>query len=246
MAGHSHWANIKHKKGAIDRKRGKIWGKIAKKIMVAAKGGPDPRDNLSLRYIIDEAKAANMPKDTIQKAIEKGSGGTGGEGFEEVVYEGYGPAGVAVLVETLTDNRNRTAPEMRHSFERSGGSLGTSGSVAFQFSKQGVFAISAGKVDEEKLMEVALEAGADDVQTQEGTFIVFCPMTSFAALKDALEAAGIKTESAELTNVPQNTVELNEEDARKVLKLIDTLEDNDDVQNVSHNADIPDAALQEA
>lgn len=246
MAGHSHWANIKHKKGAIDRKRGKIWGKIAKKIMVAAKGGPDPRDNLSLRYIVDEAKAANMPKDTIQKAIEKGSGGAGGEGYEEVVYEGYGPAGVAVLVETLTDNRARTAPELRHSFERSGGSLGTSGSVAFQFSKQGVFAISADAVDEEKLMEVALEAGADDVQTEEDTYIVFCPMTSFAAMKDAFEAAGIETESAELTNVPQNTIELNEEDGRRVLKLIDTLEDNDDVQNVSHNADIPDAALQEA
>ena len=246
MAGHSHWANIKHKKAAIDKKRAKIWGKIAKKIMVAAKGGPDPRDNLSLRYIVDEAKAANMPKDTIQKAIDKGSGEAGGEGFEELVYEGYGPAGVAILVEVLTDNRNRTAGEVRNLFDRSGGSMGTSGSVAFQFSKQGVFAVAADKADEEKLMEVAIEAGADDVQAEDGTFIVFCPMTRFAAVRDALEAAGIPTESAEISNVPANTVELSEDDARKVLKLIDGLEDNDDVQSVSHNADIPDAAMADA
>ena len=246
MAGHSHWANIKHKKAAIDKKRAKIWGKIAKKIMVAAKAGPDPRDNLSLRYVVDEAKAANMPKNTIENAIAKGSGETGGEGYEEVVYEGYGPDDVAVLVEVLTDNRNRTAPELRHSFERAGGSLGTSGSVAFQFSKQGVFAIKADTVDEERLMEVVIDAGAEDVQVEEDTFIVFCPMTSFGAVKDALEAANIQTESAELTNVPQNTIELNEEDGRRVLRLIDILEDNDDVQNVSHNAEIPDAALQDA
>ena len=246
MAGHSHWANIKHKKAGIDKKRGKIWGKIAKKIMVAAKGGGDPRDNLSLRYIVDDAKAANMPKATIENAIAKGSGEAGGENFEEIVYEGYGPAGVAILCEILTDNRHRTAGEVRNIFDRSGGSMGTSGSVAFQFNKQGVFAVSADKVDEEKLMEVALEAGAEDVQSEDGTYIVFSPMAAFAAVKDALESAGIATESAEISNVPQNTVELGEGDARKVLKLIDALEDNDDVQSVSHNADIPDAALQEA
>ena len=246
MAGHSHWANIKHKKAGIDKKRGKIWGKIAKKIMVAAKGGGDPRDNLSLRYIIDDAKAANMPKATIDNAVAKGSGEAGGEGYEEITYEGYGPAGVAFLCEILTDNRNRTAGEVRNIFNTSGGSMGTSGSVAFQFSKQGVFAVAADGVDEEKLMEVALEAGAEDVQAEEGTYIVFSPMTAFAAVKDALGSAGIATESAELSNVPQNTVELGEEDARRVLRLIEALEDNDDVQTVSHNADIPDAAMQEA
>jgi YebC/PmpR family DNA-binding regulatory protein len=246
MAGHSHWANIKHKKAAIDKKRGKMWGKIAKKIMVAAKGGPDPRDNLALRYIIDEAKAANMPKNTIENAIAKGSGGAGGEGFEEIVYEGYGPGGVAVLVEVLTDNRNRTAGELRNIFERNGGSLGTSGSVAFQFTKQGVIAIRTDAVSEDRLMELALEAGAQDVREEGEVFVVFTQPAEFEPVKNALGAASIATESAEIGNQAQNTVELGEDEARRILKLIDALEDNDDVQNVSHNADIPEAALQEA
>jgi YebC/PmpR family DNA-binding regulatory protein len=246
MAGHSHWANIKHKKAAIDKKRGKMWGKIAKKIMVAAKGGPDPRDNLALRYIIDEAKAANMPKNTIENAIAKGSGGAGGEGFEEIVYEGYGPGGVAVMVEVLTDNRNRTAGELRNIFERNGGSLGTSGSVAFQFAKQGLIAIRTDAVSEDRLMELALEAGAQDVREEGEVFVIFTQPAEFEPVKNALSAASIATESAEIGNQAQNTVELGEEEARRILKLIDALEDNDDVQNVSHNADIPEAALQEA
>ena len=246
MAGHSKWANIKHKKAAVDKKRAKVWGKIARKLMVAAKAGSDPRDNLALRYVIDEARAANMPKNTIENAVAKGAGETGTDNYEEVLYEGYGPAGVAMLIDVLTDNRNRTAPELRNAFERAGGSLGTSGSVAFQFEKKGVFAINADQADEEKLMEVAVEAGAEDVQSEEGMFVVLCPHTEFGSVRDALEAAGIATESSEISNVPQNTVELSEDDARKVLKLVDMLEDNDDVQGVSHNAEIPDAAMVDA
>ncbi len=245
MAGHSKWANIKHKKAAIDKKRAKVWGKIAKKMMVAAKAGADPRDNLSLRYVIDEAKAANMPKHTIENAIAKGSGEAGGENYEDVVYEGYGPAGVAVLVDVLTDNRARTAPEMRVIFGRSGGSLGTSGSVAYQFDLMGVFAVDAGAMSEEKLMDVALEAGASDVQNEGEGFVIYCEATNYAQVKDALEAAEVPLESSELTNIAQNLIELDVETARKVLTLIDNLEDNDDVQSVSHNADIPDEALTE-
>ena len=246
MAGHSHWANIKHKKAAIDKKRAKVWGKIAKKLMVAAKGGSDPRDNLSLRYVIDEARAANMPKGTIDNAVAKGAGELGQDNFEEVVYEGYGPAGVAVLVEVLTDNRNRTAPELRNIFSKAGGSLGTSGSVAYQFDKKGIFAVADGAASEEKLMEIALEAGAEDVQEEGGAWVIFSAATDYAAVKEALEAAEVPLESSELANVPQNTIELDEEGGRKVMNLIDALEDNDDVQSVSHNADIPDAAMAEA
>ena len=246
MAGHSHWANIKHKKAAIDKKRAKVWGKIAKKIMVAAKSGPDPRDNLSLRYVIDEARAANMPKATIENAVAKGSGGAGGEGFEEIVYEGYGPFGVALLMEVLTDNRNRTAGEVRSILERHGGSLSTSGSVAFQFTRQGIFAISRQGVEEDRLMELALEAGAQDVRQEGEIYLLFTRPADFGSVKEALAAASIATESAEIQNEPANTVELDAQQARQILKLIEALEDNDDVQNVSHNADVPDAALAEA
>jgi YebC/PmpR family DNA-binding regulatory protein len=246
MAGHSHWANIKHKKAAIDKKRGKMWGKIAKKIMVAAKGGPDPRDNLALRYVIDDARAANMPKHTIENAIVKGSGGSGGAGFEEIVYEGYGTNGVAVLIEVLTDNRNRTAGELRNIFDRQGGSLGTSGSVSFQFSKRGVLAVRVGAVAEDRLVEIALEAGAEDVREEGDAYVVFTDPTAFEAVRGALEKQRIAVESAEIGNVPQNTVELSDDEARRFMRLVDALEDNDDVQNVSHNADIPESALQEA
>lgn len=243
MAGHSHWANIKHKKAAIDKRRAKVWGKIAKKIMVAAKGGPDPRDNLALRYIVDEARAANMPKHTIENAIAKGSGGAGGEGFEEIVYEGYGVGGAAVLVDVLTDNRHRTAGELRNIFDRHGGSLGTSGSVAFQFSKQGILAVRAKGIEEERLMELALTAGAEDVREEGEVYVVFAPAAAFDSVKGAMSAAGVAVESAEIGNVAQNTVELAADDARRFMKLLDVLEDNDDVQNVSHNADLPDTAL---
>ena len=239
MAGHSHWANIKRKKGAIDAKRAKIWGKIAKKIMIAAKAGPDPRDNLSLRYIIDEAKAANMPRHTIENAVAKGSGGGGGEGFEEVVYEGYGPGGVALVVEALTNNRARTAPEMRQLFDRAGGALGTTGSVAFQFAKQGIFTIKSEGVDEESLMMAVLDAGAEDLRDEGEVFEVVTPVEKFHVVKEAIDAAGVPTEDAAIAYLPQNTVAVSDRDlAERVLKLVDALEDNDDVQTVSHNAEI--------
>ncbi len=242
MAGHSHWAKIKRAKAANDAKRGKIWSKIARKIIIAAKaGGGDPRDNLSLRYVIDEARAANMPRDTIEKAIARGTGELGADSYEDVVYEGYAPGGVAILVEALTDNRNRTAPEMRKIFEVHGGSLATSGSVAFQFTKQGVITIKADAVEEDKLLELALDAGAEDVRNEEEVFEVITAPTAFQKVKEALETAGIPIENAEITNMPNTQVPVADEQAVKVLKLIEALEDHDDVQNVSHNADIPDS-----
>ena len=243
MAGHSHWANIKHKKARIDAKRAKVWGKIAKKIMVAAKSGADPRDNLALRYVVDEAKAANMPKGTIENAILKGSGGLEGQTFEEIVYEGYGPGGAAVLLEILTDNRNRTAGEIRNIFDRNGGNLATSGSVAFQFDKKGLFAVSREAMTEERLMDLALEAGAEDVRGDGELYEVTSAPTDYAAVKDALERANVPLEDASLASIPQNTVALEGETAAKFAKLIDQLDDSDDVQNLSHNAELPDEAL---
>ena len=241
MAGHSHWSKIKRAKGATDAKRGKVWSKIARKIIIAAKGGGDPRDNLSLRYTIDEAKAANMPRDTIEKAIMKGTGELGGENYEPATYEGYAPGGVAIMVDALTNNRARTAPEMRSIFEKHGGNLATSGSVAFQFTKQGVITIKSGAVDEDTLMELALDAGAEDVRNEgEFTEVVTTPV-AYQKVKDAIEKANIPIEASEITNLPNNTIALNEEAAQKLLKLIDALEDNDDVQNVSHNAEIPES-----
>ena len=241
MAGHSHWSKIKRAKGATDAKRGKIWSKIARKIIIAAKNGGDPRDNLNLRYTIDEAKAANMPKDTITNAIKKGTGELGGENYEPVTYEGYAPGGVALLVEGLTNNRARTAPEMRSILEKHGGNLATSGSVAFQFTKQGVITIKSSATDEDALMELALDAGADDVRN-EGEFIeVITAPVAYQRVKDAIEKVNIPIEASEITNLPSNTIALNEEAAQKLLRLIDALEDNDDVQNVSHNAEIPES-----
>ena len=241
MAGHSHWSKIKRAKGATDAKRGKIWSKIARKIIIAAKNGGDPRDNLNLRYTIDEAKAANMPKDTIANAIKKGTGELGGENYEPVTYEGYAPGGVALLVEGLTNNRSRTAPEMRSILEKHGGNFASTGAVAFQFTKQGVITIKAAAADEDALMELALEAGADDVRN-EGEFIeVITTPVAYQKVKDAIEKANISIEASEITNLPINTVPLSEEAAQKLLKLIDALEDNDDVQNVSHNAEIPES-----
>src|SRR5687767_10443147 len=239
MAGHSHWSKIKRAKGANDAKRGKVWSKIARKIIIAAKNGGDPRDNLSLRYVIDEAKAANMPKDTIANAIKKGTGELGGENYEAVVYEGYGPGGVAFMVEALTNNRARTAPEMRKIFEVAGGNLATSGSVAFQFAKQGVITIKSDATSEDALLELALEAGAEDVKNEGEVFEVITAPTVFHKVTEALDAAKIPVEAAEITNLPLNTVAVDIEMAQRILKLIDALEDNDDVQNVSHTAEIP-------
>jgi YebC/PmpR family DNA-binding regulatory protein len=243
MAGHSHWSKIKRAKGANDAKRGKIWSKIARKIIIAAKRGGDPRDNLSLRYVIDEAKAANMPRDTIEKAIKKGTGELGAENYEDATYEGYGPGGVAIIVEALTNNRSRTAPDLRSIFEKAGGNMGTSGSVAFQFTKQGVISIKSDAADEDQVMEVALEAGAEDVRNEGEVYEVLTTPTAYLKVKEAIENAKIPVEAGEVTHMPNNTVAVDAEVAQKVLKLIDALEDNDDVQTVSHNAEIPESVI---
>jgi YebC/PmpR family DNA-binding regulatory protein len=241
MAGHSHWSKIKRAKGATDAKRGKIWSKIARKIIIAAKNGGDPRDNLSLRYTIDEAKAANMPRDTIEKAIKKGTGELGAENYEPVTYEAYAPGGVAMMIEGLTNNPSRTAPDLRSILEKAGGNLAKSGAVSFQFTKQGVVTIKSDAIDEDKLMELALDAGAEDVKNEGEVFEVITTPTSYLKVKESLEAAKVAIEAGEITNMPNNTVSLDAEQAQKLLKLIDALEDNDDVQSVSHNAEIPES-----
>jgi YebC/PmpR family DNA-binding regulatory protein len=241
MAGHSHWAKIKRAKGANDAKRGKIWSKIARKIIIAARNGGDPRDNLNLRYTIDEAKAVNMPRDTIEKAIKKGTGELGGENYESATYEGYAPGGVALLIEALTNNRSRTAPDLRSIFEKNGGNLANSGAVAFQFTKQGVITIKSDAVAEDALLEAALDAGAEDVKNEGEVYEVITSPTAYLKVKDALAAAKVPIEASEITNMPNSTVPVDGEVAQKLLKLIDALEDNDDVQNVSHNAEIPDS-----
>jgi YebC/PmpR family DNA-binding regulatory protein len=242
MSGHSHWSKIKRAKGANDSMRGKIWSKIARKIIIASKNGGDPRDNLSLRYTIDEARAANMPRDTIEKAILKGTGELGGENYEAATYEGYAPGGVAIMIDALTNNRARTAPELRSIFEKHGGSFAASGAVAFQFSKKGLINVKSEAVDEEKLMEKALDAGAEDVVNLGEYFEVVTSPASMHKVKEALTAAGIAVEAGEITYVPSSYVPVDAERAPKVLKLIEALEDNEDVQSVSHNAQIPDGA----
>lgn len=242
MAGHSHWSKIKRAKGATDAKRGKVWSKIARKIIIAAKaGGGDPAANLSLRYTIDEAKAANMPKDTIANAIKKGTGELGGENYEAALYEGYGPGGVAIIVDALTNNRARTAPEMRKIFEVAGGNLATSGAVAFQFTKQGVITIKSDAVPEDQLLELALDAGAEDVKNEGEVYEVLTSPVAFHKVKDALAAAKVPIEASEITYLPNSTNPIDAELAGRILKLIDQLEDNEDVQNVSHNAEIPES-----
>jgi YebC/PmpR family DNA-binding regulatory protein len=241
MAGHSHWAKIKRAKGANDAKRGKVWSKIARKITIAAKNGGDPAANLALRYVIEEAKAANMFKDTIQNAIKKGTGELGGENYESVTYEGYGPNGVAIMIEALTNNRARTAPELRKAFEIHGGNLATTGAVGFVFNKQGVITIKADAVQEDALLELALDAGADDVKNEGEVFEVITNPTAYLKVKDAIEAARIPVEAGEITYLPTTTVSLDTDAAQKLLKLVDALEDNDDVQTVSHNAEIPES-----
>jgi YebC/PmpR family DNA-binding regulatory protein len=240
MAGHSHWSKIKRAKGATDAKRGKVWSKIARKIIIAAKNGGDPRDNLSLRYTIDEAKAANMPKDTIEKAIMKGTGELGAENYEAAVYEGYAPGGIAIMIDALTNNRTRTAPELRSILEKHGGNFAASGAVAFQFVKQGMISIKASSADEDKLLELGLEAGAEDVKNEGEIFVVVTAPATYLKVKDAIAAANIAVEASEITNVPTTTIPIDAERAQKLLKLLDALEDNDDVQSVSHNAEIPD------
>lgn len=239
MAGHSKWANIKHRKAAQDAKRGKIFTKIIRELTVAARqGGPNPEDNPRLRAVIDKALTANMKKDTIERAVDRGAGGGDDGNYEELTYEGYGPGGVAVYVEAMTDNRNRTVAEVRHAFSKFGGNLGTDGSVAYLFTKQGV--ISYGPdADEEKLMEAALEAGAEDLDVQDdGSYEIVTLPEHFLDVKEALVQAGLTPDNAEVTMVPSTRVELDRDGAETFLKMIDMLEDLDDVQNVYHNADI--------
>ena len=238
MAGHSHWARIKRKKGATDAKRGKVFSKCARAIMVAARqGGADPAMNLALRYAMDDARAANMPKDNIERALRKGAGELEGVSIEEAAYEGYGPGGVAILVEALTDNRNRTTSELQRIFEKGGGSMGRQGCVAWMFDTKGVIAVGAG-ADEEKVMEVALAAGAEDMRDLQDGFEVTTPPEAFALVRDALQGAGIPIERAEVAQVPKNYVTLGEADARKVLALMEALDDHDDTQKVHSNFDI--------
>jgi YebC/PmpR family DNA-binding regulatory protein len=245
MAGHSHWANISRKKAIIDNKRGKVWSKLAKAIIVAAKmGGGDPDANLRLRYAIDAARAVSMPNDNISRAIKAGTGESQSGNLEEIIYEGYGAGGVAVMCEILTDNRNRTAPEIRKIFELSDGKLGATNCVAWMFARKGVFILGGDKIDEDRLMEIALEAGADDVKPLDGKFEVTCEATLFAAVADALKAAGLEPESSQLTRIPTNTVNVDDPDtARKVLNLMEQLDNHDDVQSVAANFNIPDEAM---
>jgi YebC/PmpR family DNA-binding regulatory protein len=244
MAGHSHWAGIKHKKALIDNRRGKLWSKLSKAIIVAAKmGGGDPSSNLRLRYAIIDAKAGNMPKDTIDRAIKKGAGELEGANYEEILYEGYGPNGVAILCEILTDNRNRTAGEIRKLFEIAGGKLGATGCVAWMFDRKGVIEIPADQSDEDSLMELALEAGAEDVRRSGSVFEIVSDPDAFTSVSDAVDAAGLKSEVRRITRIPKDTVDLNADSARAVLKLMDALDDHDDVQSVAANFNIPDEAI---
>ena len=246
MAGHSKWANIKHKKAATDAKRGKAWSKLSKAIIIAAKqGGPDPAGNARLRTAIADAKAVSMPKDNIERAIKKGSGTTEGDNYEEIIYEGYGPGGVAVMCDILTDNRNRTAPELRKIFEKGSGKMGATGCVGYMFDRKGLFIIASEGVEEEKLMEIALEAGAEDITSSDGNFEVLCDPDVYTDVSDAIEAAEIVCISKQVTRIPQNTVDLEVDDARKVLKLMESLDDHDDVQKVSANFNISDEAMAE-
>jgi len=247
LSGHSKWSSIKHKKGAADAKRGKLFSKLSRAIIVAAKeGGGDPANNLALQNAIEKARSYSMPKDNIDRAIAKGSGeGADSEAFETVVYEGYGPEGVAVIVEALTDNRNRTASDVRHAFTKHGGSLGATGAVAWQFERRGVVIVQAEGVDEDELFLAAADGGADEVERDGTVFQVTSAPESLAAVREAIEGAGFTAESAELMMVPKNTVAVDDEaKAKQVMRLIDTLEDNDDVQEVFANFDIPEQVLE--
>ena len=247
MSGHSKWSSIKHKKGAADAKRGKLFSKLSRAIIVAAReGGPDPAANLALQNAVEKARSYSMPKDNIERAIAKGAGADAeGADFETVVYEGYGPEGVAVLVEALTDNRNRTASEVRHLFSKHGGNLGATGAVAWQFERRGLVLVDAENVDEEALLLTAAEAGAEDVSLDGSTFEVSSAPESLSAVREALEAAGFRPESAELAMVPKTTVAIADEStARRVLRLVEGLEEADDVQDVYANFDIPEGVLE--
>ena len=241
MSGHSKWANIKHKKGKADALRGKITTKISREITIAVRmGGADPTGNMKLKLALSKAKANNIPKDNIQRAIQKGAGALEGQSFEEITYEGYGPAGVAMMVSCLTDNRTRTAADVRHVFSKYGGNLGATGCVGYMFQQKGVFAVSKETgVEEDDLMMVALEAGAEDIKNEEEGFEIVTTPDAFDDVEKALADAGIEVEMAEITMIPDTMAELSAEDAERVQKMLDVLEDLDDVQDVYHNADLP-------
>ncbi|MDP9192027.1 MAG: YebC/PmpR family DNA-binding transcriptional regulator [Acidobacteriota bacterium] len=248
MSGHSKWSTIKHKKGAADAKRGKVFTRIIKEMTVAARlGGGDIEGNPRLRSAVVEAKASNMPKDNIERAIKRGTGELDGLQYEEVTYEGYGPGGVAIIVEALTDNTNRTTPEIRHMFEKHGGNFGAQGSVKFQFERKGYFAIEKSAADEDKLMEVVLEAGADDLQTDDPeVFEVYTRPENFESVRQALEAAKIVTVEGKIDMVPGNYVALDEAKSKQVMRLLEVLDDHEDTQNVWSNFDVPQEMMESA
>ncbi|HKJ71397.1 MAG TPA: YebC/PmpR family DNA-binding transcriptional regulator [Gammaproteobacteria bacterium] len=246
MAGHSKWANIKHRKAAQDAKRGKIFTRLIKEITVAARlGGGDPEANPRLRQAVDKALASNMPKDNIDRAIKRGTGELEGVSYEEVNYEGYAPGGVAVLVECMTDNKNRTVSEIRHLFSKNGGSLGENGCVEYLFNKVGMLVLEGEGIDEDTVLEAAMEAGAEDMEAEDGQFTVYTDPQDFEAVKANLEAAGWQPAVAEVTMKPDTTVHVEGKQAEQVLKLLEALEDSEDVQNVYANYDIPDEVLEQ-
>jgi YebC/PmpR family DNA-binding regulatory protein len=240
MSGHSKWATIKHKKGAADAKRGQMFTKLIKEISIAARmGGGDPDTNARLRTAILKAKAANMPKDNVERAIKKGTGELEGSSYEELVYEAYAPGGIAILIEVLTDNKNRAAAEVRNLLTRSGGSLATANAVMRLFARKGVISLDGEKCVEDKVMELALEAGADDIVNEDGEIVVYTSPEAFEAVLEAINKAGMETDGAEISMVPETYVDVDKDQGGKVQKLIDKLEESDDVQNVYHNASIP-------
>ena len=240
MSGHSKWSSIKHKKAALDKKRGKAWSKLSRAIIMAAKSGGNPADNPSLRLAVDKAKADNMPKDTIEKAIKKGTGELESASYEDVLYEGYGNSGVAVMCKAVTDNRNRTSAEIKKIFERAGGNLGAANCVAFQFKQKGVIVVAKEKADEDRIMEVAIEAGAEDVESSEHIHEIICAADALEDVRQAITDAGIETQSADLSMVADNIISLDLNAARKVMRLIDAHDEHDDVEAVYSNSTLPD------
>lgn len=246
MAGHSHWASIKHKKGAADVKKGKAFSKVTRMITVAARrGGGDSDMNPKLQLAISKARAVNMPKENIERAIQKGTGGGGAAELFECIYEGYGPYGIALMVEILTDNKNRTAPEIRKIFERFGGNMGESGCVSWMFEKKGLILVSSSQLNEDEFMMLALDAGAEDLQRVGDVFQVICPQANLDTVKKAIESKNIKIETSEISWIPKNNIDLDETTGRKVLGIMEALEDHDDVQNVYSNFNLPQALLEE-
>jgi YebC/PmpR family DNA-binding regulatory protein len=244
MSGHSHWATIKHKKGAIDAKRGKLWSKLSRAIIIAARhGGGDPSMNLKLRYAIDKARAVSMPKDNIERAIKRGTGELEGMTYEEITYEGFGPGGVPIMVDVLTDNRNRTAGEVRKIFERGGGHMGSAGCVGYLFERKGLFGIEAAATDEDTLLTIALDAGADDVKRSGSTFEVTCDPGAFNKVQETLQKSNIPTTHAEISQLPKTPVDTDVETAQKILRLTEALDDHDDVQNVYTALNITEAVV---